>query len=456
MSEDTRSMQWEPVYILERNKCVGKLQLGVSGSGQFVYAAQTGANGSFSIPEFNQENGVLCVLELFRARAKLVDVSKYPDYDYLSVYDVSNIKEPNGSDGFLNMQETSLFETNNLTETNLKMCTSLDTNYDETKVKEIENTDGSKTQLQGIEDNTNTMPCLHNGIVQDLSTLPRDNVTYDQKDDDFKVSDNDNRLNTDMPQCSGEGGTLSTRSYNFLTDESPKVSDNNNRLNIDMPQCSGERGTLSTRDYNFLTNEFPQVKLLNIPVEKNTKNPDVDLCENCNYDDENNVNVIPTLSQNDIEKQNAILTNENAELKTALSKSIAKCEILKLENKRLMESMDQPEILALQARENQESPTIPDNSKSESARIRTVIQHNFVRFVNDLEIRDLCDHLYQHDQITSQDLDELHQLNTKDKRDANRHLLTLIRKRAIPSDILVSALVATKQDGLVHILQKEK
>jgi regulator of replication initiation timing len=223
-----------------------------------------------------------------------------------------------------------------------------------------------------------------------------------------------------------------------------------------MPQCSGERGTLSTRDYNFLTNEFPQVKLLNIPVEKNTKNPDVDLCENCNYDDENNVNVIPTLSQNDIEKQNAILTNENAELKTALSKSIAKCEILKLENKRLMESMDQPEILALQARENQESPTIPDNSKSESARIRTVIQHNFVRFVNDLEIRDLCDHLYQHDQITSQDLDELHQLNTKDKRDANRHLLTLIRKRAIPSDILVSALVATKQDGLVHILQKEK
>ena len=413
-------MQWEPVYILERNKCVGKLQLGVSGSGQFVYAAQTGANGSFSIPEFNQENGVLCVLELFRARAKLVDVSKYPDYDYLSVYDVSNIKEPNGSDGFLNMQETSLFETNNLTETNLKMCTSLDTNYDETKVKEIENTDGSKTQLQGIEDNTNTMPCLHNGIVQDLSTLPRDNVTYDQKDDDFKVSDNDNRLNTDMPQCSGEGGTL------------------------------------STRDYNFLTNEFPQVKLLNIPVEKNTKNPDVDLCENCNYDDENNVNVIPTLSQNDIEKQNAILTNENAELKTALSKSIAKCEILKLENKRLMESMDQPEILALQARENQESPTIPDNSKSESARIRTVIQHNFVRFVNDLEIRDLCDHLYQHDQITSQDLDELHQLNTKDKRDANRHLLTLIRKRAIPSDILVSALVATKQDGLVHILQKEK
>jgi regulator of replication initiation timing len=354
------------------------------------------------------------------------------------------------------MQETSLFETNNLTETNLKMCTSLDTNYDETKVKEIENTDGSKTQLQGIEDNTNTMPCLHNGIVQDLSTLPRDNVTYDQKDDDFKVSDNDNRLNTDMPQCSGEGGTLSTRNYNFLTDESPKVSDNNNRLNIDMPQCSGERGTLSTRDYNFLTNEFPQVKLLNIPVEKNTKNPDVDLCENCNYDDENNVNVIPTLSQNDIEKQNAILTNENAELKTALSKSIAKCEILKLENKRLMESMDQPEILALQARENQESPTIPDNSKSESARIRTVIQHNFVRFVNDLEIRDLCDHLYQHDQITSQDLDELHQLNTKDKRDANRHLLTLIRKRAIPSDILVSALVATKQDGLVHILQKEK
>lgn len=416
-------MQWEPVHILEKNKCVGKLQLGVSGSGQFVYAAETGANGSFSIPEFNQENGVLCVLELFRARAKLLDVSKYSDYDYLSFCDVSNIKEPNDSDGDLNIQETSLFETNNLTETNLKMCTSLDTNYDETKVKEIENTDGSKTQLKsckGVEDSINIMPCLLNGIVQDLSTLPRDNVTYDQKDDDFKVSDNDNRLNTDMPQCSGEGGTL------------------------------------STRDYNFLTNEFPQVKLLNIPVEKNTKNPDVDLCENCNHDDENNVNVTATLSQNDIEKQNAILTNENAELKTALSKSIAKCENLKLENKRLMEIIDQPEILALQARENRESPTIPDNSISESARIRTVIQHNFVRFVNDLEIRDLCDHLYQHDQITSQDLDELHLLNTKDKRDANRHLLTLIRKRAIPSDILLSALVATKQDGLVHILQKEK
>lgn len=416
-------MQWEPVHILEKNKCVGKLQLGVSGSGQFVYAAETGANGSFSIPEFNQENGVLCVLELFRARAKLLDVSKYSDYDYLSFCDVSNIKEPNDSDGNLNIQETSLFETNNLTETNLKMCTSLDMNYDETKVKEIENTDGSKTQLKsckGVEDSINIMPCLLNGIVQDLSTLPRDNVTYDQKDDDFKVSDNDNRLNTDMPQCSGEGGTL------------------------------------STRDYNFLTNEFPQVKLLNIPVEKNTKNPDVDLCENCNHDDENNVNVTATLSQNDIEKQNAILTNENAELKTALSKSIAKCENLKLENKRLMEIIEQPEILALQARENRESPPIPDNSISESARIRTVIQHNFVRFVNDLEIRDLCDHLYQHDQITSQDLDELHLLNTKDKRDANRHLLTLIRKRAIPSDILVSALVATKQDGLVHILQKEK
>ena len=416
-------MQWEPVHILEKNKCVGKLQLGVSGSGQFVYAAETGANGSFSIPEFNQENGVLCVLELFRARAKLLDVSKYSDYDYLSFCDVSNIKEPNDSDGDLNIQETSLFETNNLTETNLKMCTSLDMNYDETKVKEIENTDGSKTQLKsckGVEDSINITPCLLNGIVQDLSTLPRDNVTYDQKDDDFKVSDNDNRLNTDMPQCSGEGGTL------------------------------------STRDYNFLTNEFPQVKLLNIPVEKNTKNPDVDLCENCNHDDENNVNVTATLSQNDIEKQNAILTNENAELKTALSKSIAKCENLKLENKRLMEIIDQPEILALQARENRESPTIPDNSISESARIRTVIQHNFVRFVNDLEIRDLCDHLYQHDQITSQDLDELHLLNTKDRRDANRHLLTLIRKRAIPSDILLSALVATKQDGLVHILQKEK
>lgn len=416
-------MQWEPVHILEKKKCVGKLQLGVSGSGQFVYAAETGANGSFSIPEFNQENGVLCVLELFRARAKLLDVSKYSDYDYLSFCDVSNIKEPNDSDGDLNIQETSLFETNNLTETNLKMCTSLDTNYDETKVKEIENTDGSKTQLKsckGVEDSINITPCLLNGIVQDLSTLPRDNVTYDQKDDDFKVSDNDNRLNTDMPQCSGESGTL------------------------------------STRDYNFLTNEFPQVKLLNIPVEKNTKNPDVDLCENCNHDDENNVNVTATLSQNDIEKQNAILTNENAELKTALSKSIAKCENLKLENKRLMEIIDQPEILALQARENRESPTIPDNSISESAQIRTVIQHNFVRFVNDLEIRDLCDHLYQHDQITSQDLDEIHLLNTKDKRDANRHLLTLIRKRAIPSDILLSALVATKQDGLVHILQKEK
>lgn len=416
-------MQWEPVHILEKKKCVGKLQLGVSGSGQFVYAAETGANGSFSIPEFNQENGVLCVLELFRARAKLLDVSKYSDYDYLSLCDVSNIKEPNDSDGDLNIQETSLFETNNLTETNLKMCTSLDTNYDETKVKEIENTDGSKTQLKsckGVEDSINITPCLLNGIVQDLSTLPRDNVTYDQKDDDFKVSDNDNRLNTDMPQCSGESGTL------------------------------------STRDYNFLTNEFPQVKLLNIPVEKNTKNPDVDLCENCNHDDENNVNVTATLSQNDIEKQNAILTNENAELKTALSKSIAKCENLKLENKRLMEIIDQPEILALQARENRESPTIPDNSISESAQIRTVIQHNFVRFVNDLEIRDLCDHLYQHDQITSQDLDEIHLLNTKDKRDANRHLLTLIRKRAIPSDILLSALVATKQDGLVHILQKEK
>jgi hypothetical protein len=63
-----------------------------------------------------------------------------------------------------------------------------------------------------------------------------------------------------------------------------------------MAQCSGERGTLSTRDYNFLTNEFPQVKLLNIPVEKNTKNPDVDLCEKCNHDDENNVNVTATLS----------------------------------------------------------------------------------------------------------------------------------------------------------------
>jgi hypothetical protein len=53
-----RSMQWEPVHILERNKCVGKLQLGVSGSGQFVYAAETGANGSFSIPEFNQEKSI--------------------------------------------------------------------------------------------------------------------------------------------------------------------------------------------------------------------------------------------------------------------------------------------------------------------------------------------------------------------------------------------------------------
>ena len=451
-------MQWEPVHILEKNKCVGKLQLGVSTSGQFVYAAETGENGSFPIPEFNQENGVLCVLELFRARAKLLDVSKCPDYDYPSFRDISNIKEPNGSDGFLDIQETSLFETKDLTETNLKMCTSLDTNNDETKVKEIENTDGSKTQLKsckGVEDSTNIMPCLHNGIVQDLSTLPRDNVTYDQKDDNFNVSDNDNRLNIDMPQCSGERGTLSTRDYNFLTDESPKDSDNKNRLNIDMPQCIGERGTLSTRDYNFPTNEFPQVKLLNIPVEKNTKNPDVVSYENCNYDDENNVNVTATLSQNDIEKQNAILTNENAELKTALSKSIVECESLKLENNRLMKSMNQSEILALQARENQESQTIPDHSISESAQLRTVIQQNFVRFVNDLEIRDLCDHLYQHDQITSQDLDDLHQLHTKDKRDANRHLLTLIRKRAIPSDILVSALVATKQDGLVHILQKQ-
>lgn len=446
-------MQWEAVHVLERNKCVGKLQLGVSASGQFVYAAETGESGTFLIRDFNREKGVLCFLELFRVRAKLLDVSKCPDYDYPSFSDVSNIKEPHGSHVYLDIQETSLFESKNSTETNLKMCTSLDTNYDETKVKEIENTDGNKTQLKScrsVEDSTNIMPCLHNVIVQDLSTLPRDNVTYDQKDDDFKVYVNDNSLQINMPQCGGEHGTLSTRDYNFLTNEIPPVSDNNNVLNIDLPQCGGERGPLSTRDYNFLIKEFPQVKHLNIPVEKSTKNLNLDLSDNCSHNDETNVNITETLSQNDIEKQNAILTNENFELKTALSKSIAECENLKLENKRLMESMNRAEMLALQ-----ESPIIPDNAISESAQIRTVIQHNFVRFVNDLEIRDLCDHLYQHDQITSQDLDELHQLNTKDKRDANRHLLTLIRKRAIRSDILISALVATKQDGLIHILRKQ-
>ncbi|CAC5379247.1 unnamed protein product [Mytilus coruscus] len=92
VTDKKRNNVWEPIFVLEKNKSQGNLQISLSESGSFSFSSESGESGNFEIPNYEKANGVICVFELFRVRVKLLKVARYPAYDYASPATISPIK----------------------------------------------------------------------------------------------------------------------------------------------------------------------------------------------------------------------------------------------------------------------------------------------------------------------------------------------------------------------------
>ncbi|VDI26549.1 Hypothetical predicted protein [Mytilus galloprovincialis] len=416
---EKRNNIWKPIFFLEKSKSQGNIQINLSESGSFSFSSESGESGNFDIPNHGKANGVMCVFELFRVRVKLLKVSRYPAYDYASPatisprdlaaitwpIDTASISSPISLNETLNINQTSLFDFN----TGLQIFKSNETSSEngdcETKTKVIDDGD-----IKSLNDHS------ENGVnfVVDEQTQPK-----------FLGLFNDLHCNL----INGE-----TR-----VKENPGHEHNNINRNPDNNNISQE--SILTTDDNLTSScNFPA-------IENDTEN---------------------TIKQSPIRNACACevskrLTRQNTELKTIIEKLQTENDKLRSENLKLnFKIRNQSEKSKLQLTfENQDTQTLDgnliskntqNNSSSETSKLSTTIQRYFVRFVHDLEIPDLCDHLYQNGQITIQDFDDLHHLVKQNKREANRWLLTLVRKRAICYDTFKAALVATKQEGLVQLL----
>lgn len=411
---EKRNNVWKPIFVLEKSKSQGNIQINLSDSGSFSFSSESGESGNFDIPNHEKANGVMCVFELFRVRVKLLKVSRYPAYDYaspatISPRDPAAISSPISLNETLNINQTSLFDSN----TGLQIFKSNETSSEngdcETKTKVIDDGD-----IKSLNDHS------ENGVnfVVDEQTQP-------------KVLGLFNDLHCNL--INGE-----TR-----VKENPGHEHNNINRNPDNNNISQE--SILTTDDNLTSScNFPAIE--NDTEDTIKQSPIRNACA-----DKQGV---------EFSKR---LTRQNTELKTIIEKLQTENDKLRSENLKLnFKIRNQSEKLKLQLTfENQDTQTLDgnlifkntqNNSSSETSKLSTTIQRYFVRFVHDLEIPDLCDHLYQNGQITIQDFDDLHHLVKQNKREANRWLLTLVRKRAICYDTFKAALVATKQEGLVQLL----
>ncbi|CAG2198167.1 unnamed protein product [Mytilus edulis] len=455
---DKRNNIWKPIFFLEKSKSQGNIQINLSDSGSFSFASESGESGNFDIPNHEKANGVMCVFELFRVRVKLLKVSRYPAYDYASPakisprdpasitspIDTASISSPISLNETLNINQTSLFDSN----TGLQIFKSNETSSEngdcETKTKVIDDGD-----IKSLNDHS------ENGVnfVVDEQTQPK-----------FLGLFNDLHCNlingeTSVKENPGHEHNNINRNpdNNNISQESILTTDDNLTSSCNFPAIE-----------NDTENTIKQSPIRNACASSTGRSFNIPMCSNRQL--MNSITSDSSLLCNTKipgDKQGVelskILTRQNTELKTIIEKLQTENDKLRSENLKLnFKIRNQSEKSKLQLTfENQDTQTLDgnqifkntqNNSSSETSKLSTTIQRYFVRFVHDLEIPDLCDHLYQNGQITIQDFDDLHHLVKQNKREANRWLLTLVRKRAICYDTFKAALVVTKQEGLVQLL----
>ncbi|XP_063437446.1 uncharacterized protein LOC134718708 [Mytilus trossulus] len=164
VTSEKRNNVWKPIFVLEKSKSQGNIQINLSKSGSFSFSSESGESGNFDIPNYEKAKGVICVFELFRVRVKLLKVARYPAYDYASPatispkelsattsprdpaaitspIDIAAISSPISLNDILHINQTSLFDSN----TGLQIFKSNDTSSEngdcETKTKVIDDVD---------------------------------------------------------------------------------------------------------------------------------------------------------------------------------------------------------------------------------------------------------------------------------------------------------------------------